>query len=58
MTVAGGSETNLTNDSASDVTIVVAAVPTLPEWARIALAGLLALAGFAALRRRTTSARS
>ena len=38
----------------SDVIIVVAAVPTLPEWAMIALSTLLALAGVTALRRRTT----
>jgi hypothetical protein len=41
-------------NSASDPTVVVAAVPTLPEWAMRALAVLLGLAGFAALRRRTT----
>jgi hypothetical protein len=39
--------------SASDSTIIVAAVPTLPEWAMMALAVLLALAGVTALRRRT-----
>jgi hypothetical protein len=37
-----------------DPTIIVAAVPALPEWAMIALTGFLALVGFAALRRRTT----
>jgi hypothetical protein len=40
--------------TANDPTIVVAAVPSLPEWAMIVLTGLLALAGVAALRRRTT----
>jgi IPTL-CTERM motif len=35
---------------ATDPTIVVAAVPTLPEWAMIALSTLLLLAGFAARR--------
>jgi hypothetical protein len=44
--------------ASSDVTIVVAAVPTLPQWAMIALTALVALAGFAALRRRTTYARA
>jgi hypothetical protein len=39
--------------TASDVTIVVAAVPTLPEWALIGLTVLLALAGVAAMRKRT-----
>ena len=34
-------------------TIGVTAVPTLPQWAMIALMVLLALAGFAAVRRRT-----
>jgi hypothetical protein len=43
-----------TGSSITDLTIVVAAVPTLPEWAMIALTALLALAGVAALRRRTT----
>jgi hypothetical protein len=38
----------------TDVTIVMAAVPTLPQWALIALTGCLALAGVVALRRRTT----
>jgi hypothetical protein len=38
----------------SDPTIIVGAVPTLPEWAMIVLTALLALAGAAALRRRTT----
>ena len=33
--------------------IGVTAVPTLPEWAMIALMALLALAGYAAMRRRT-----
>ena len=36
------------------LTIGAAAVPTLPEWAMIALTALLALAGFAAVRRRAT----
>jgi hypothetical protein len=44
----------ITIPTASDPTIVVAAVPTLPQWAMIALTVLLALAGVAALRRRTT----
>jgi uncharacterized repeat protein (TIGR01451 family) len=41
---------------AFDPTIVVAAVPTLPEWAMIALSTLLALAGVTTLRRRTNVA--
>ncbi len=32
--------------------VIVVAVPTLPEWGMIALTALLALAGFAAMRRR------
>jgi hypothetical protein len=36
----------------SDVTIVLAAVPTLPQWALIALTVYLALAGVLAMRRR------
>lgn len=39
--------------SASDPIIVLAGVPTLPEWALIALTVCLALAGVVALRRRT-----
>jgi hypothetical protein len=42
------------NNTASDVTIVMAAVPTLPEWAISVLSALLALAGVSLLRRRTT----
>jgi hypothetical protein len=38
---------------ASDPTIIVAAVPTLPQWAMMALSVLLVLTGVAALRRRT-----
>jgi hypothetical protein len=38
----------------SDVTTVLAAVPTLPQWAMMTLAMLLSLAGFVAIRRRTT----
>jgi IPTL-CTERM motif len=50
----GGCYPNLCTDKvASDITVVVAAVPTLPEWAMMALTVLLAVAGFAALRRRT-----
>jgi hypothetical protein len=40
--------------TATDVTIVLPAVPTLPQWALIALTVCLALAGVAAVRRRTT----
>jgi len=40
--------------SASDPTIVLPAVPTLPEWAMIVLVSLFGLAGVAALRRRPT----
>jgi hypothetical protein len=45
--------TEVVNLAAADVTIVTAAVPTLPEWALIVLTALLALAGVVALRRRT-----
>jgi hypothetical protein len=45
-------ETFFTNNTARDVTIVLAGVPTLPQWALIALTVCLALAGVAALRRR------
>jgi hypothetical protein len=38
----------------TDVTIVLAGVPTLPQWALIALTALLARAGVVALRRRRT----
>jgi Ice-binding-like/IPTL-CTERM motif len=36
------------------LTVGATAVPTLPEWAMIALMTLLAMAGFAAVRRRAT----
>jgi IPTL-CTERM motif len=51
--VSGGNGTQ-TGSIASDPTIIVAAVPTLPEWAMIVLTALLALAGVTALRRRMT----
>jgi hypothetical protein len=54
VTVEGGGDTIFTNNSSSDVTIVLAGVPTLPEWALIALIVLLLLAGVAAMRRRIT----
>jgi hypothetical protein len=53
LTYACGPVTCLTS-TAADPTIIVAAVPTLPEWAMIVLTALLALAGVIALRRRTT----
>jgi uncharacterized repeat protein (TIGR01451 family) len=52
--VVGGGELITTHASASDVTLVLAGVPTLPQWALIALTAFVALAGVAALRRRTT----
>jgi hypothetical protein len=55
--VVGGGDTVLTNNNASDITIVLAAVPTLPPWAMTLLTGLLAVAGVAAMRRRAASAR-
>jgi uncharacterized repeat protein (TIGR01451 family) len=54
VSVSGGGDTVLSNNTADDVTVVAAAVPTLPQWALIALTGLLAVAGFIALRRQTT----
>jgi hypothetical protein len=53
-TVSWGTCCPFHNNTASDVTIVLPAVPTLPQWALIALTGCLALAGVTALRRRTT----
>jgi hypothetical protein len=47
-------ETVFTDNTARDVTVVVAAVPTLPPWALIALTVCLALAGALAMRSRTT----
>jgi hypothetical protein len=47
-------ETVFTANTARDVTVVGAAVPTLPPWALIALTVCLALAGALAMRRRTT----
>ena len=42
------------SNSASDPTIVLPAVPTLPEWAMVVLIGLLVSAGVGVLRKRTT----
>ena len=60
--VSGGGDAVLTNNSTADVTIVtplVPPVPTMSQWATIALAGLLMMAGFFALsrRRETVAAR-
>ena len=43
----------LAGNTSFQFAIGVTAVPTLPEWAMIALMALLALAGYAAMRRRT-----
>jgi uncharacterized repeat protein (TIGR01451 family) len=51
--VIGGGELITTHASASDVTLVTAAVPTVPGWTLIALTVLLAVAGVVAMRRRT-----
>jgi hypothetical protein len=48
-----GGSNPVASGGASDVTIVVAAVPTVPQWALIALTACLALAGVVALRQRT-----
>lgn len=56
--VTGGGDCDVTNNATADVTLVAAAppppipVPTLPEWALIALAALLSAVGVVALRRR------
>ena len=42
----------LTGCAAGPAGGVASAIPTLSQWAMILLAGLLAVAGFAALRRR------
>ena len=57
-TVSGGGDTVLTNNTTTDVTIVqpiVPPVPTMSQWATMALAGLLMMAGYVALRRRETA---
>ena len=53
-TVGLSTESTPPSPTASDPTIVVAGVPTLPQWAVIVLSVLLALAGVAAFLRRTT----
>ncbi len=57
--ITGGGDTVLTNNSVSDVTLVAPPpVPTLTEWALIALMGLLALAGVSSIARRRRPARA
>lgn len=59
-TISGGGDTVPANNTTVDVTIVsplVPPVPTLTEWALLALCGLLALAGVLALSRRMTMSR-
>jgi uncharacterized repeat protein (TIGR01451 family) len=53
-TVSWGSCCPFLSNADSDLTIIVAPIPTLPPSALIALNVLLALAGVTALRRRTT----
>jgi hypothetical protein len=53
VTVTDPTAFNCAASSSFQLTIGAAAVPTLPEWALIALTVLLALAGFVAMRRRT-----
>ena len=53
-TVSWGTCCPFQTNSASDPTVVLAAVPTLPQWAIIVLTVLLAFAGIMAMRRRTT----
>ena len=48
------SQSNCSTSTSFQLTIGAAAVPTLPQWAMIALMALLAIAGFVAVRRRTT----
>jgi hypothetical protein len=53
VTVTDPTASNCATSTSFQLTIGAAAVPTLPEWALIALTVLLALAGFVAMRRRT-----
>jgi uncharacterized repeat protein (TIGR01451 family) len=58
-TVSGGGDTVLTNNTTADVTVVqpiVPPVPTMSQWATIALAGLMMMAGYVALSRRRETA--
>ena len=53
--VSGGGDTVTTNNSTADVTVVtplVPPVPTMSQWATIALGGMLMIAGYVALARR------
>jgi hypothetical protein len=45
---------NLSTSTSFQLTVGAAAVPTLPEWAMIALTALLALSGIIAVSRRTS----
>jgi ice-binding like protein/exosortase sorting signal-containing protein len=54
VTVTDASAANCRTSTTFQLTIGATAVPTLPQWALIVMAVLLALAGLASLRRRTT----
>lgn len=58
-TVSGGGDNSPSNGTVSDATVIIPAaapslqpIPTLSEWAMLLLAGLLALMGATAIRRR------
>lgn len=58
-TISGGGDTVTTNNTTADITIVSTTtppVPTMSQWATIALGGLLMIAGYFALSRRRETA--
>ena len=54
VTVTDPTASNCVTSTSFQITIGTVPVPTLPQWAMLVLTVLLALAGFAAMRRRTT----
>jgi hypothetical protein len=54
VTVTDPTAANCSTTTSFQLTVGTSSVPTLPEWAMIALTALLALGGVAAVRRRTS----
>jgi hypothetical protein len=53
VTVSDPTAANCSTSTSFQLTVGTSSVPTLPEWAMVALTALLAVGGVAAVRRRT-----